>query len=143
MYETGLAMTDRLTQKLLFILGWIFAGLGFIGVFLPIMPTVPFMIVAAFCFSRSSPRLHRWFLSQPHIGPSLQDWEDNRVIRLSTKWIATVMVTGSVIMTSYFLNVVVWAKVTMVVVCALALIFIWMQKSRPSPQKKVIQGPGI
>ncbi|SNX69856.1 hypothetical protein SAMN05878503_104251 [Cereibacter ovatus] len=64
-------------------------GLGMIGIFLPLVPTVPFLILAAFCFARSSERLHRWLLSHPVMGPPIQDWERSGAISLRGKKLAT------------------------------------------------------
>lgn len=58
---------------------WIAAGglaltLGVVGVFLPLLPTVPFLLLSAFCFGRGSSRLHRWLLQHRVFGPPIEDW---------------------------------------------------------------------
>ena len=56
------------------ILGFFFTGLAMIGVILPLLPTVPFLLLAAFCFARSSDRFHRWLVEHPTLGPPIRDW---------------------------------------------------------------------
>lgn len=62
--------------------------LGFIGAFVPVLPTTPFAILSAYLFSKSSPRLHRWLLSLPVLGPGVRDWEQHKVIRPRAKVLA-------------------------------------------------------
>lgn len=64
-------------------------GLGMIGIFVPLLPTVPFMILAAFCFARSSPQLEAKLMSHPRYGPHLIAWRDNGVVSRRAKWSAT------------------------------------------------------
>jgi uncharacterized protein len=81
---------NELMRQLYLILGLGFVGLGFIGIFLPVLPTTPFLILAAACFARSSPRLERWLLEHRHFGPSLRAWRDNGAI----PWRAKLMALG-------------------------------------------------
>ena len=71
-----------------FVLGWVMVALGFIGVLLPVMPTTIFLIIAAWCFSRSSPRLEKWLLEHPVFGPTLVQWREHGAIPKRVKWIA-------------------------------------------------------
>lgn len=69
-------------------IGWISVGLGLIGAALPVMPTVPFMLVAVWAFSRSSPELRDRILNNPSFGPSIRAWQDRGVISRKAKFCA-------------------------------------------------------
>ena len=79
---------------------WVLAGgvalmLGLVGIFLPLVPTVPFVLLAAFCFSRGSERCERWILAHPRFGPLVSDWRTHRSIPRGVKWLATAMMSVS------------------------------------------------
>ena len=73
-------------------LGFIFLGLGVLGVFLPLLPTTPFLLVSAGCFAKSSDKWHQWLLSNRIFGPIIKDWQDRRCISISTKIFAISLV---------------------------------------------------
>jgi len=70
------------------VLGFVCLGIGLLGVFLPVLPATPFVLLAAGCFARSSERWHRWLLANETFGPMIQDWEQNRCIGCRVKVIA-------------------------------------------------------
>ncbi|MDO3383872.1 YbaN family protein [Gilvimarinus algae] len=77
------------------ILAWVGALLGFIGVFFPVMPTVPFLLVAAWAASRGSPRMHQWLYSHPRFGPILTAWHDKRAVPRYAKRLTPLLLIGS------------------------------------------------
>ncbi len=87
------SLIDRpMWQRLL----WLAAGVlslitGIVGIFLPLLPTTPFVLLAAFCFSRGSERCERWLLEHPRFGPMVRDWRTDRAIPLRAKQLATLM----------------------------------------------------
>jgi uncharacterized membrane protein YbaN (DUF454 family) len=87
-----------LWQRVLWLGGGALALLtGLVGIFLPLLPTTPFVLLAAFCFSRGSARWEAWMLSHPRFGPIVRDWREHRAVPLRAKQFATIMMTiGSV-----------------------------------------------
>ena len=71
--------------------------LAVLGVFLPVLPTVPFLLVAAWAAARSSPRLSHWLENHPKFGAMIRDWRAGGVVRRRTKWNATVVMTLSAV----------------------------------------------
>lgn len=69
--------------------------LAVIGLFLPVVPTVPFVLLAAWAAARSSPRLSKWLESHPRMGPHIRDWRQGGVVRRPAKWMATAMMSIS------------------------------------------------
>ena len=91
-------LIDRpMWQRLL----WLAAGAlslvaGVVGIFLPLLPTTPFVLLAAFCFSRGSTRCERWLVEHPRFGPMVRQWRAQRAIPLRAKQLAwTMMALGS------------------------------------------------
>ncbi len=85
-------------KPLFLVLGFISLGLGLAGAFLPVLPTTPFAILAAYFFSKSSPKWHQYVLDMPAIGPLVKDWNTYKVIRPKAKVLSLltiVLVMGS------------------------------------------------
>lgn len=89
-------------------LGWGAVALGLLGVALPGLPTTPFLLVAAFAFGRSSPRLRLWIEDHSVFGPPIRDWEDRGAIARRAKILAVSMM-GLVLLISLVLGLPFWA----------------------------------
>lgn len=75
--------------------GLLMTALGIVGAFLPLLPTTPFLLVAVWCFSRSSPRLEQWLLNHRTLGPPLQNWRREGAIAGRAKVIAISLIVAS------------------------------------------------
>ncbi len=108
---------------------WLFLGLvslslGGVGVILPLLPTTPFLLLSAFCFARSSDRLHAWLLTHPVFGPLIENWHRHRAIARSAK-IAATLACAAAFAISLVLKAPMIGLLAQTVVLTGVLIFIW------------------
>ncbi|MEO8117766.1 MAG: YbaN family protein [Rhodoferax sp.] len=75
--------------------GWLCLITGVVGIVLPLLPTTPFVLLAAFCFSRGSARCEQWLLTHPRFGPMVRNWRTHRALPLRAKQLATAMMALS------------------------------------------------
>jgi len=104
--------------------GIIALALGLIGIPLPGLPTVPFLLLAAFCFARSSDRVHDWLVNHPKLGPPIQDWRRSGAIAPKAKKLATVTVAAAFLIALLW-GVPLYALALQVLVLSCVLVFIW------------------
>lgn len=79
-------------RALYLIAGFVMVGLAVLGIFLPLLPTTPLLLLAAASFSRSSERWHRWLLNHPVFGSIIRNWHERRCIPLRAKVVSILMV---------------------------------------------------
>lgn len=82
----------------MFALAWVCVGLGIVGLVTPVMPGTVFLILAAWLFTRSSPRFERWLLTHPRLGPSVVAWRANGVVPRWAQLVATGSMAGSFVL---------------------------------------------
>jgi uncharacterized membrane protein YbaN (DUF454 family) len=70
--------------------------LGVIGVFLPVLPTTPFLLVAAWAAGKGWPKVEAWMLAHPRLGPPIRRWRDHRAVPRGAKWLASISMLASV-----------------------------------------------
>jgi uncharacterized membrane protein YbaN (DUF454 family) len=117
-------------KTLLQISGHFFLLIGIVGAFLPILPTVPFLLLAAFCYSKSNTKLHSWIINHKYFGPPLIDWEKSGAIGLKAKILATLMISLVLFFRIRTLQVPLFLKITVVTILTLVLVFIWSRPGR-------------
>lgn len=113
---------------------WLLAGLvavaiGAVGVVLPLLPTTPFLLVAAFAFARSSERLDRWLREHQTFGPLINNWHRDGSIDRNTKRTAIIVIVATPVIT-WLLGAPLWVVACQVVVLSAAA---WFIVTRPSP----------
>jgi len=91
-----LRRADSLTLRLVFAgLGVTFLLLGVVGIFLPLLPTTPFLLLAAGCFARASRRMHHWLLNHTVFGPIVLEWREHRAMPWRAKRTALLLLALS------------------------------------------------
>ncbi|WP_286262516.1 YbaN family protein [Thalassotalea atypica] len=106
------------------LVGLVFVGLAILGAALPVLPTTPFLLVAAGCFAKSSPYLYEKLLSNRVFGPLINDWQEHKSIARKSKYIAL----GSIVlalMWSWFLLDDIKIKLLVLVLILFPAVFIW------------------
>lgn len=98
--------------------------LGIIGIPVPGLPTVPLLLLAAFCFARSSERAHRWLVHHPKLGPPIADWQRSGAIRRPAKIAASVTIATSLLF-SVVLGIPAKGLMIQAFVLCCVSIFIW------------------
>ena len=91
-------------KLILLIVGWLCVGLGFVGIFIPGIPTTIFLIIALWAFARSSKRFHAWLLNHQRFGPILRNWESHKVVPIKAKIVMVILQILVVIMVQYTFN---------------------------------------
>jgi uncharacterized membrane protein YbaN (DUF454 family) len=98
--------------------------LAFIGAFLPLLPTTPFLLVAAACFAKSSPRMHKMLIENKVFGPIIYHWQQSRSIPKRAKVMALSAILLAVLWSCYVLATV-WLKVLVVALVVWPFVFLW------------------
>ncbi len=89
--------TPPLCKWFLVVLGVLSIGLAILGVFFPLLPTTPFLLLAAACFVRSSDRLYRWLITHRYLGPYIRNYREHRAITKLTKIVTLTLLWGTII----------------------------------------------
>lgn len=105
-----------LLRWILICCGWFSIVAGAVGLFLPLVPTVPFLLLAAACFARSSVRFHTWLIEHNHLGPLVRDYLNGGGIPLKAKQMAIGMVWVSFPASAFLFVPVIWLKIVLLAV---------------------------
>lgn len=115
--------------------GWLCVLIGALGVFVPLLPTTPFLLLASYFFSKGSERVHQWLLNHRVFGELIGHWERHGVISRRAKGIATASIL--LLLTYPVVSPVLpaLARVALAVTGLGVLVFIWSRPSRPPSQE--------
>lgn len=98
-------------KLILTIIGIISLGLGILGIFLPVLPTTPFLLLSSALFLKSSPRLHTWLLNHKTLGPYIRNFQEHKAIPLRVKIISVSLVWITLLNCAVFVAQALWLRV--------------------------------
>lgn len=125
-YETR----NPLLRYSLLAIGWLSVALGVLGIFLPVLPTTPFLLLAAACFMRSSRRFYLWLVEHPRLGPWIRDYLSGEGIPRKAKGYAIALMWLSIAISCWLVPLI-WARAFMLTSAVLVSLYILKQKTRP------------
>ena len=98
------------------IIGTISLILGVVGIFLPLLPTTPFLLLTAALYFRASPRLYNWLLSQKHLGPYIRNFREEKAIPLRAKIISITLMWATMLYSISFIVPLMWVRIVLLVI---------------------------
>jgi uncharacterized membrane protein YbaN (DUF454 family) len=124
----------RPVRALLIVLGTVFLGLGALGLVLPVLPTTPFVLLAAACYLRASERLHRWLVNGRMFGPTIVAWQEHGAIPPRAKAVAIALIGLTFGLSIAFAIEPPWMRAGL---AALGIVLVIWLARRPSPPEGV------
>lgn len=127
---------NGLLRWLLFGTGWFSILCAIIGVFLPLVPSIPFLLLAAVCFSKSSERFHSWLVEHKHMGPMIRSYMAGGGIPLRAKLMAIGTIWISFPVSVFLFVEVFWMKVLLLSIAAAVTYYLLAQPSAAPARKE-------
>jgi uncharacterized membrane protein YbaN (DUF454 family) len=131
--DDDLVHPSPLVRALLLVAGAISVALGLVGLVVPVMPTTPFLLVAAACFARASPSLYRRLLASPSFGPLIVEWRRHRSIPWRTKLVAMALMAISLSTSILVFVRPAWLQATVALLGVVLLLWMYRIPSRDRP----------
>lgn len=116
-------------------LGTLFVGLGLLGAVLPVLPTTPFMLLAAGCFVRASPRFYNWLLNTRAFGPLIREWRQYHAIPWKTKLTAIALMAATLTISIVFFVKQPYAQIAMALFGIGLAVWLYRIPSRDRPAR--------
>ncbi len=111
-------LRKKFVKWLLVTAGFLFVALGAVGVFLPLLPTTPFLLLAAACFARSSERFYRWLLGNRWFGAYVRDYREGRGVPVRVKIFTLALMWGAILLSVAFAVSNLFVRIILVVIAA-------------------------
>ena len=109
-------ISNRLCRGVLIIAGTFFVGLGILGIFLPILPTTPFLLLAAVCYARSSKKFYNWLLNNKWFGKYIKNYRERKGIPLKLKILTVSLLWGTIIFSAFFIIQILFVSIILILI---------------------------
>ncbi|TFG47027.1 MAG: DUF454 domain-containing protein [Candidatus Brocadiia bacterium] len=120
--QTKLKPINPALRWTLLVSGFLATALGVLGIFLPVLPTVPFLLLALACFARSSERFHNWLLDHAHFGPIIRPYINGQGMTRASKVKAIALVWASISLSVFYLVELDWVRWLLILIsCGVTL----------------------
>lgn len=116
-------------RTLLIVCGTVSTALGVVGIFLPLLPTTPFLLLAAFCYSKSSQRFHHWLLHNRFFGNYVRNYLERKGITLKLKVFTLVLLWATIMISAIFATDTLWLRILLIVIASAVTIHIILIKT--------------
>ena len=117
-------ISNKFFRYLLIIAGTIFLGLGIIGIFLPILPTTPFLLLATACYTRSSKRFYDWLLHNKWFGSYIKNYREGEGVPLKVKVYTISLLWITILFSAFFIISIFWMRVVLILIAAAVTVHI-------------------
>ena len=106
----------KIKKAIFNILGFFFVGLGIIGIFVPLLPTTIFLIIAAYFFAKSSEKYYNWLITNKYFGKFIKDYREGKGVPLKAKTISITILWTTILYSIFFVVTEIWLKILLIVV---------------------------
>jgi uncharacterized membrane protein YbaN (DUF454 family) len=108
--------SNQLLKFILICIGTFFLGLGLVGIFIPILPTTPFLLLAAACYARSSQRFYDWLMNNKWFGSYIKKYHDGKGIPLKVKAVTISLLWSSILFSILFIVNIFWIQILLIII---------------------------
>jgi len=115
--QTKLKPINSALRWTLLVSGFLAIALGILGIFLPVLPTVPFLLLALACFARSSERFYHWLIDHTHFGPIIRPYINGKGMTRASKIKAISLVWASISLSAFYLVEIDWVRGLLLLIC--------------------------
>lgn len=126
-------------RSIFFSLGAIFVGIGAVGVALPVLPTTPFILIAAFCFGKSSKKAEKWISNNRHFGSYIENYKNKKGVPIEVKRDSLIFLWFMLIISMIIINKPIMMVILAIIgICVTSHILLLKTKKRFNPKKRII-----